>query len=253
MTASSNRFLVQRPPRYAPRSNFEPSVELAHGHFHSPSRRAFRNDQMSVCPACGQDLGLTEWKSDPLRWDLDPPCSEAEWAYLADLPHAPEFMATQACGYMNKICRGCYSARVEVMAKVRSRIRQQGGIEQMRPTQRMRKEYDAAHEFDLVVGRPAPRNDLGVGSERPRGGRSGGAAFDPENGPSGQSSASGSDSDRHRQTSRWQRPSLQVASTCSNASSVSRIGLAIPSEDLPPRPTQGQPEYTACRASAPLI
>lgn len=95
-----------------------------------------------------------------MRWDLDPPCSEAEWAYLADLPQAPEVMAKQTCGYMNKICRACYSARLDVMGRVKSRIRQVGGLEQMKPTQRMRKEYEEAHAGDVVANRPAKINGL---------------------------------------------------------------------------------------------
>mmetsp|Transcript_64472 Transcript_64472/g.167576 ORF Transcript_64472/g.167576 Transcript_64472/m.167576 type:complete len:306 (-) Transcript_64472:143-1060(-) len=107
------------------------------------------------CPACGKEPVGTEWKSDPLRWELDPPCSEAEWSYLADLPQAPAIMSEQKCAYMNNICRGCYSERLEVMARVKSRIRSKGGIEEMKPTRRMRQKWEEEHAHDLVGSRPA--------------------------------------------------------------------------------------------------
>lgn len=94
-------------------------------------------------------------KPDPLRWELDPPCSEAEWSYLADLVQAPEFMSGQTCGYMNNICRRCFSARLDVVVRVRTRIRSRGGIDQCGPTERMRREYDSAHASDVVRNRPA--------------------------------------------------------------------------------------------------
>mmetsp|Transcript_16986 Transcript_16986/g.40170 ORF Transcript_16986/g.40170 Transcript_16986/m.40170 type:complete len:298 (-) Transcript_16986:32-925(-) len=106
------------------------------------------------CAACGE-VNSTEWKWDPLRWELDPPCTEAEWKYLADANGAPEIMATQQCSYMNKICRGCYNTRVQIMAKVKNRIRAVGGLEELQPTLKMRKEYEAAHDADLVKNRAA--------------------------------------------------------------------------------------------------
>ncbi|CAE8598475.1 unnamed protein product, partial [Polarella glacialis] len=105
--------------------------------------------------SCGEDRNDTEWKSDPLQWDLDPPCSEAEWKYLQELHGAPEYMEGKKCTYMNKICRGCCNARLEIMARVVTRIRSKGGLEELQPTARMKKEYEEAHGNDLVAKRPA--------------------------------------------------------------------------------------------------
>mmetsp|Transcript_84730 Transcript_84730/g.218381 ORF Transcript_84730/g.218381 Transcript_84730/m.218381 type:complete len:305 (+) Transcript_84730:75-989(+) len=107
------------------------------------------------CPACGQDHEATGWKADPLRWDLDPPCSEVEWQYLADMAQAPEVMSTQKCGYLSNICRGCYSVRLEIKTRVLNRIREKGGMEQIAPSMRMRKDYEKAHASDIVIGRAA--------------------------------------------------------------------------------------------------
>eukprot|EP00913_Durusdinium_trenchii_P027654 g25935.t1 len=90
------------------------------------------------CPACGEDPSGTEWKWDPLRWELDPPCTEAEWRYLADSTGAPEVMTTQQCAYMKKVCRGCYNSRLLIMAK----------------------EYEAAHANDLLKNRAAKIHGL---------------------------------------------------------------------------------------------
>lgn len=112
------------------------------------------------CAACGEDPAGTEWKWDPLRWELDPPCTEAEWRYLADTPGAPEVMTTQQCTYMNKLCRGCYNLRLPIMAKVRTRIRAKGGLEELQPSLKMRKEYEAAHQNDLLKNRAAKISGL---------------------------------------------------------------------------------------------
>lgn len=112
------------------------------------------------CAACGEDPTATEWKWDPLRWELDPPCTEAEWRYLADTPGAPEVMTAQQCAYMNKLCRGCYNLRLPIMAKVRTRIRAKGGLEELQPSLKMRKEYEAAHQADLLKNRGAKISGL---------------------------------------------------------------------------------------------
>ncbi|CAE7327181.1 unnamed protein product, partial [Symbiodinium sp. CCMP2456] len=117
------------------------------------------------CAACGQDKETTEWKWDPLRWELDPPCTEAEWKYLSDTNGAPDFMALQQCSYMNKICRGCYNSRLLVMAKVKTRIRAVGGLEELQPSMKMRKEYEAAHQADLLKNRPAKIDGLQSAAE----------------------------------------------------------------------------------------
>merc|ERR1719291_1570016 len=56
---------------------------------------------------------------------------------------------------MNSICRGCYSLRLEVLTRVKAKIRSRGGLEELNPTQRMMREYEAAHATDLLVRRPA--------------------------------------------------------------------------------------------------
>lgn len=112
------------------------------------------------CPCCKLDLELTEWKSDPLRWDLDPPCSEAEWNYLRELHGAPECMETTQCSYMNKICRGCFNTRFGIMARVQSKIRSKGGLHMLQPTERMKKEYEEAHAHDLLIKRAAKIHGL---------------------------------------------------------------------------------------------
>ncbi|CAK9011537.1 unnamed protein product [Durusdinium trenchii] len=112
------------------------------------------------CPACGEDPSGTEWKWDPLRWELDPPCTEAEWRYLADSTGAPEVMTTQQCAYMKKVCRGCYNSRLLIMAKVQTRIRAKGGLEELDPSMKMRKEYEAAHANDLLKNRAAKIHGL---------------------------------------------------------------------------------------------
>lgn len=107
------------------------------------------------CAACGVEIDATQWKDDPLQWELDPPCSEEEWLYLASSKDAPEFMSSRTCVYMNKICKGCYGNRFDVMTRVRQRIRDRGGMQEMKPTQKMQREYEAAHEGDIVARRPA--------------------------------------------------------------------------------------------------
>ncbi|CAE7569431.1 unnamed protein product, partial [Symbiodinium pilosum] len=69
-------------------------------------------------------------------------------------------MEVQQCTYMNKICRGCYNARLPIMAKVKTRIRAQGGLEELQPSLKMRKEYEAAHDADLLKNRPAKIDGL---------------------------------------------------------------------------------------------
>jgi len=110
---------------------------------------------MPTCPCCGEDPPGTEWKPDPLRWELDPPCSKVEWDYLYDLPGRPEYMEERECTYMNKLCRGCYNERLDVMRRIQRRIRDNGGIEEMKPTMRMRKEYENQHAQDIVANRAA--------------------------------------------------------------------------------------------------
>jgi len=90
-----------------------------------------------------------------LRWELDPPCTKVEWDYLMDLPGCPEYMEGTEPTYMNKVCRGCYNQRMDIMRRVQKRIRDNGGIAEMKPTMRMRKEYDQAHAGDIVANRAA--------------------------------------------------------------------------------------------------
>eukprot|EP00439_Symbiodinium_sp_Y106_P003476 s878_g1.t1 len=107
---------------------------------------------LDECESGEQDKETTEWKWDPLRWELDPPCTEAEWKYLSDTNGAPDFMALQQCSYMNKICRGCYNSRLLVMAK------------ELQPSMKMRKDYEAAHQADLLKKRPALSSEQHIGS-----------------------------------------------------------------------------------------
>merc|ERR1712085_165206 len=55
----------------------------------------------------------------------------------------------------NKICRGCYNTRLDITMKVRQRIRDMGGLEELNPTRQVRKDYERAHEFDKRAGRSA--------------------------------------------------------------------------------------------------
>jgi len=108
------------------------------------------------CPACGKDPPGTAWKPDPLRWDLDPPCFRQEWEYVAALPGAPDYVVENDFSlHMNNVCRGCYSERLNIAVKIREKIRERGGLEELNPTKQIRQEYEAAHAFDKRVGRPA--------------------------------------------------------------------------------------------------
>lgn len=107
------------------------------------------------CEACGAEIDGLQSRDDPLRWDLDPPCSESEWLYMGGSLDAPEFVKTQKHVYMNKICRQCYNLRFDASVRIRHRIRDRGGIEEMNPTKQMQQEYDAVHATDLVARRPA--------------------------------------------------------------------------------------------------
>lgn len=107
------------------------------------------------CEACGTDTSGSQSRDDPLRWELDPPCLESEWVYLQNSADPPEWLATQKHVYMNKICNKCYNNRLDAMMRIRKRIRDRGGIEEMNPTKKMEKEYEAAHATDIVTRRPA--------------------------------------------------------------------------------------------------
>lgn len=81
---------------------------------------------------------------------------DKEWEYLAALPGAPDYIVTNTFAlYMNNICRGCHNERLTVAVKIREKIRENGGLEELNPTRQIRKEYEVAHEFDVRKGRPA--------------------------------------------------------------------------------------------------
>mmetsp|Transcript_61704 Transcript_61704/g.139221 ORF Transcript_61704/g.139221 Transcript_61704/m.139221 type:complete len:305 (+) Transcript_61704:111-1025(+) len=109
------------------------------------------------CPCCGEDPEGTTWKPDPLQWDLDPPCTQPEWDYLAIQSGAPEHMTegNREVAYMNNICRGCFNIRQQIRDKVQKVIREKGGLEEKGPTQKMKKEYEEKHKFDIRANRSA--------------------------------------------------------------------------------------------------
>jgi len=108
------------------------------------------------CPSCNKDPKGTEWFSDPLRWDLDPPCEEKEWDYVKVIPGAPDYVAEAKFGvYMNKICRGCYHNRLDIAKHIRWKIRDRGGLEFCPPPCHLVEEYEEAHDKDKHMQREA--------------------------------------------------------------------------------------------------
>lgn len=72
------------------------------------------------------------------------------------MPGAPDHIVLNSFAlHMNKICRGCYNNRLTIAQRVRQRIREMGGLEELCPTRQVRKDYERAHEFDKRANRGA--------------------------------------------------------------------------------------------------
>lgn len=102
-----------------------------------------------TCPICREERAGTDWKPDPLKWDIKPEVNEMEWSFLAGCSGAPEYMARPFVLSMNNICRGCYNDRCLILQRVREKIREMGGLEEMAPERAERKRYEAEHGNDL--------------------------------------------------------------------------------------------------------
>lgn len=70
------------------------------------------------------------------------------------MPGAPDYVVQNKFAlHMNNVCRGCYNDRLTITIKIRDKIREMGGLEELNPTRKVRQEYEAAHEFDKRSGR----------------------------------------------------------------------------------------------------
>lgn len=87
---------------------------------------------------------------------MDPPLSQEEWAYLAGMTGSPQyFREHEFAVYNNKICRGCSNERLMIKTKAHDKIRDRGGLETMRPIQRVLDEYEEEHGHELRANRAA--------------------------------------------------------------------------------------------------
>lgn len=109
------------------------------------------------CPCCGEGPSSTTWKADPLRWELDPPCTESEWRFLAELAGAPTHLAEGTYAlHASSICRGCYNNRSVVKQKLLDRRKgSPGGVTELGPTKSEREAEELLQESRVCAGRPA--------------------------------------------------------------------------------------------------
>jgi len=117
--------------------------------------RSLLHAMAKTCPICKEERASTEWKPDPLKWEIKPEVNEDEWNFIAGCAGAPEYMARPFALSMNNICRGCYNDRCIILMKVREKIRELGGLEEMGPGKTERKRYEAEHKSDLLRNRAA--------------------------------------------------------------------------------------------------